>query len=357
MIRGTRKSSPVLRSATLALASFSLVLSTLALTSEAGATTLAQKRALARTILAEKQKVDLQVSILEQKYVQARSNLTAISQKIANTRSIVANIKRRVSSGNEQLKSDVLFAYVTNGATQGNNLLFGSNAAKVGTINLYSRLAQGNISTRISNLMNYRIQLTAERQILYSQQNQAAALTRVANYALSQGLALQRAEQAKLNSVNSQIRAILQAVQNAQNAAYLANWHRQHPDSHFPVPPPNSKANIAIRAAESFIGVPYVWGGASHSGVDCSGLIMLAYAAAGIFFPHYSGAQYADTVRVPLWAIRPGDLLFYGWHGNQHVAMYVGHGAMIEAEMTGTRVHITPVRLGYGFAGLGRPRT
>ena len=34
----------------------------------------------------------------------------------------------------------------------------------------------------------------------------------------------------------------------------------------------------------------------------------------------------------------------------------VGHGDMIEAEMTGTRVHITPVRLGYGFAGLGRPR-
>jgi cell wall-associated NlpC family hydrolase len=346
----------VWRSATLALASFSLVLSTLALTSEAGATTLAQKRALARTILAEKQKVDLQVSILEQKYVQARSNLTAISQKIANTRSIVANIKRRVSSGNEQLRSDVLFAYVTNGATQGNNPLFGSNAAKVGTINLYSRLAQGNISTRISNLMNYRIQLTAERQILYSQQNQAAALTRVANNALSQGLALQRAEQAKLNSVNSQIRAILQAVQNAQNAAYLAKWHRQHPDSHFPVPPPNSKANIAIAAALHLQGVPYVWGGASRHGVDCSGLIMLAYDSAHIYLSHYSGSQWNETIPVPLYAMRAGDLLFYGWHGDAHVAMYLGRGRMIEAEMTGTRVHVVPVRFGYGFAGVRRPR-
>ena len=344
------------RNGMLGLATLSFVLSTLAVTTDAGATTLAQKRALARSILAEKQKIDLKVAGLEQKYVEAHSKLNAITSKIANTRNIVANIKRRVSSGNEQLKSDVLFAYVTNGATQGNNPLFGANAAKIGTINLYSRLAQGNITTRISNLMNYRIQLTAERQVLISQQNQAAALTRVANNALSQGLALQRAEQAKLNSVNSQIRAILQAVQNAQNAAYMANWRKHHPGSKFPVPPPNSKANIAIAAALRLQGVPYVWGGASRHGVDCSGLIMLAYDAAHIYLSHYSGAQWNETIPVPLYAMRPGDLLFYGWHGDAHVAMYVGRGRMIEAEMTGTRVHVVPVRFGYGFAGVRRPR-
>jgi len=340
----------------LGLATLSFVLSSFAVTTDAGATTLAQKRALARSILAEKQKIDLKVSGLEQKYVEAHSKLNAITSKIANTRNIVANIKRRVSSGNEQLKSDVLFAYVTNGATQGNNPLFGANAAKIGTINLYSRLAQGNITTRISNLMNYRIQLTAERQVLFSQQNQAVALTRVANNALSQGLALQRAEQAKLNSVNSQIRAILQAVQNAQNAAYMANWRKHHPGSKFPVPPPNSKANIAIAAALRLQGVPYVWGGASRHGVDCSGLIMLAYDAAHIYLSHYSGSQWNETIPVPLYAMRPGDLLFYGWHGDEHVAMYVGRGRMIEAEMTGTRVHVVPVRFGYGFAGVRRPR-
>src|ERR1035438_10332957 len=64
-------------------------------------------------------------------------------------------------------------------------------------------------------------------------------------------------------------------------------------------PPPDSKANIAIGAAESYLGVPYVWGGASRSGVDCSGLVMLAYEAAGIDFPHYSGAPYEDPAREP----------------------------------------------------------
>jgi cell wall-associated NlpC family hydrolase len=83
---------------------------------------------------------------------------------------------------------------------------------------------------------------------------------------------------------------------------------------------------------------------------------MLAYEAAGVDLPHYSGAQFDDTERVPLYDIQPGDLLFYGYNGDEHVAMYVGHGEMIEAPETGEVVHITPVRLGYGFAGLGRVR-
>jgi peptidoglycan DL-endopeptidase CwlO len=346
----------VWRSAILGLATLSIVLSTISISTEAGATTLAQKRALAQSILAEKQKVDLQVSLLEQRYVQARSKLQAITNKITNTRAIVASILGRVANGKQQLRSDVLFAYVTNGAAQANNPFFGANASKIGTINLYSRLAQGNISTRISGLMNYRLQLTAERQILYDQQKQAAALSRIANDSLAHGLALQRAEQAKLNRVNAQIRAILHAVQDAQNAAYLARWRRQHPGSQFPVPPPNSKANIAIAAALRMQGVPYVWGGASRHGVDCSGLIMLAYDAAHIYLSHFSGSQWNETIPVPLYAMRPGDLIFYGWHGNAHVAMYVGSGRMIEAEMTGTRVHVVPVRFGYGFAGVRRPR-
>ena len=65
---------------------------------------------------------------------------------------------------------------------------------------------------------------------------------------------------------------------------------------------------------------------------------------------------YLDFKRNRIADIEPGDLLFYGYDGDQHVAMYVGDGKMIEAEMTGTQVHIVPVRLGYGFFGLGRPR-
>jgi cell wall-associated NlpC family hydrolase len=159
-----------------------------------------------------------------------------------------------------------------------------------------------------------------------------------------------------LSEVKGSIATYIAQAQAAANAATVTQFNSASLTDGMTNPPPDSKANIAIDAAESYIGVWYSWGGASRSGVDCSGLIMLAYQAAGIDFPHYSGAQYADTERVPLADIEPGDLLFYGYDGDQHVAMYVGDGKMIEAEMTGTQVHIVPVRLGYGFFGLGRPR-
>jgi cell wall-associated NlpC family hydrolase len=156
--------------------------------------------------------------------------------------------------------------------------------------------------------------------------------------------------------VKGRIATDVAAVAAAAAAKDAVTLQSAKPQKGFPAPPGDSRASIAIRAAESYLGTWYVWGGASRSGVDCSGLVMLAYEAAGIDFPHYSGAMYEDTERVPLYDIEPGDLLFYGYNGDEHVAMYVGGGQMIEAEMTGTQVHITPIRLGYGFVGLGRPR-
>ena len=159
-----------------------------------------------------------------------------------------------------------------------------------------------------------------------------------------------------LSQVKGNIATFIAQAQAAASAKVVSSFNNQSLADGLVNPPPDSKANIAIRTAMSYIGTWYQWGGASKSGVDCSGLIMLAYDAAGIYFPHYSGGQYLDTERVPLVDIEPGDLLFYGYDGDQHVAMYVGDGKMIEAEMTGTQVHVVPVRLGYGFFGLGRPR-
>ncbi len=110
-----------------------------------------------------------------------------------------------------------------------------------------------------------------------------------------------------------------------------------------PNPPPGntSQAQIAIAYAQAQLGKPYQWGGAGPATFDCSGLVMDAYAAAGVYFPHLAQSQYDMTARVPLDQLRPGDLVFYGTPSDvYHVGIYIGGGDMIDAPAAGDYVRI-----------------
>jgi peptidoglycan DL-endopeptidase CwlO len=340
-----------------ALAAAAISFSTLAVVSEgASASNLTNARHEATILLGQINRINGEVGVLGQKYDEAQIKLHRLTNEIANTKAVVAQIKSDVARGNTQLRSDVIFAFVTSGATEGNNPLFASDASKLGSTTVYTQLAEGNISSTIANLKNYRIKLIQERGLLKSEDANARAVAVDAAHSYHKSRVLQASLNSTLAQVKGQIATYVNQEEAAAAAASAGTLNSAGPISGFPAPPPDSRANIAIRTALSFLGVPYVWGGASRSGVDCSGLVMLAYDAAGIYLPHYSGAQYDDTERVPLYDIEPGDLLFYGPGGDEHVAMYLGHGLMIEAPETGQVVHITPVRLYGGFVGLGRPR-
>jgi cell wall-associated NlpC family hydrolase len=126
----------------------------------------------------------------------------------------------------------------------------------------------------------------------------------------------------------------------------------------------NPQGLTAVAAAVSYLGVPYVWGGASSQGVDCSGLTMLAWAAAGVDLLHGATVQDSESTPVNLLDIEPGDLLFYHFPDDgplpvTHVAIYVGSGpfgtdTIIQAAETGTNVAYYPMYWG-GFVSAGRP--
>ena len=105
-----------------------------------------------------------------------------------------------------------------------------------------------------------------------------------------------------------------------------------------PPPPRPTLAQRAVRIARTQLGVPYVYGGASPGGFDCSGLVMWVYGRLGVALPHNAAALYSTGRRVSVAHMKPGDLVFF--HGLGHVGIYIGHGRMIHAPQTGERVEI-----------------
>ncbi|WP_397518358.1 NlpC/P60 family protein [Rhodococcus pyridinivorans] len=109
--------------------------------------------------------------------------------------------------------------------------------------------------------------------------------------------------------------------------------------------------NRIVDLAFKYLGLPYVWGGGningpSGGGFDCSGLTSYAvFAATGITLPRTSETQWHIGTEVPLYAARPGDLLFGNWQagGPGHVAIYIGGGQMVHAPTTGDVVRVGPV--------------
>jgi len=317
---------------------------------------LKSEQAAAAAIYSKIQTISGRVSLLGQKYDQAQIALQALNAKISNSQHAVAQDEQQVKQGNKQLEQAAVFAYVTNGSEAATNPLFNNDESKIGSTNVYNSIAEGNVASTVANLKISKLVLTQERQILHQEDQQAATAAKTAATYFHNAQALQSALQRELSQVKGAIASYLARIEAKAAAADAKKLHGAKPKKGYPIPPTNARAEVAVRAALSYLGVPYVWGGASRRGVDCSGLVMLAWDAAGVYLPHYSGSQFDDTIRVPLFDIEPGDLLFYGYNGDEHVAMYYGHGLMIEAPETGYTVRITPIRLGYGFAGVGRPR-
>jgi cell wall-associated NlpC family hydrolase len=111
-----------------------------------------------------------------------------------------------------------------------------------------------------------------------------------------------------------------------------------------------------LTAAESRLGLPYVWGGSGPYVFDCSGLVQWSLAQAGVVMPRVAADQARTGPEVPLSRLQPGDLLFYHTDPTapgyiSHVAIYVGDGEMIQAPEPGLDVEIVPADFGSEFAG------
>ena len=117
---------------------------------------------------------------------------------------------------------------------------------------------------------------------------------------------------------------------------------------HFVLPtlPRPTLADRAVELARKQLGVPYVYGGSTPAGFDCSGLVSWVYGRLGVELPHNAAALYSVGRSVDVVALRPGDLVFF--HGLGHVGLYIGHGRIIHAPQTGRNVEIQPLSARHG---------
>lgn len=206
------------------------------------------------------------------------------------------------------------------------------------------QISKENISEKKALLSSQLADIDAQEKALASQKKSMEQANAAQQALLNQTkgeIATLIAQKEAADQAAAQARAVAaRASQNTQTKNSNGNVSKDLPAN---LPAPSPKAAVAIEFARQQLGKPYKWAAVGPDSYDCSGLTRAAWGAAGISMPHYSGAQYAMFPKVPESMLEPGDLVFRGAGGSQHVGLYIGNGLMIAAPQTGDVVKISAV--------------
>jgi cell wall-associated NlpC family hydrolase len=277
--------------------------------------------------------------------IQLVTDIRGRAMQEANASSVVADVLRRAAArAQAQQLADAQEAESARAKAQ---VLVDSAQAE--TVNI--RAQQSAMIAQLATLNSTSVALEKQRQdgLKAESEARAAAAAQAAAQTRAAKAAAQRQAAAEAEARRNRPRHVNQPVPPAPQPV-------PRPVSHDPVPS-RGGVSAVIAFAQAQIGEPYVWGAAGPSSWDCSGLTMMAWARAGVYLSHFTGAQWAETRQVPLSDLQPGDLVFYGSSGpdSHHVGLYVGNGQMIEAPHTGDVVKSSSIWRSDILPYAGRP--
>lgn len=332
---------------------------------------VAAKRAEANQVLAQVQQLDRTLGFATQAYDLASLRLRRVNSDIhENTRNLVI-ASRNLHRAQRTVSARLVDLYLSGGENSTLEVLVGATSLDevLSRIDAADRIAQAD-SLLLGQLTTFRTEVRRRQARLREAKRKVSEL--VAERAAAQAsIEAQLSERRRLlASVRDEVtrleaqERVRQAELQRQLQARLATQQQQQLAAALPVasasaspsapgPLPASRGNV-VAIAMQYLGVPYVWGGASPSGFDCSGFTMYVYAQIGVSLPHYTGAQYAMGVAVPRSQLQPGDLVFFDGLG--HEGMYIGNNQFIHAPHTGDVVKISSISGWYASTYVGARR-
>ena len=337
------------------------IVSCLAVAATAGpadASRISDKRAQIASIEQQLNQFDIKLEASIEAYDGARQHLDDVRARIAENTLRLRVARHNLKVARVNLASFMVSAYKGTSTTSDATayvLGSGSFSDLVSRVEYVQRLARSEKSL-VDAVTSAEHQIAARQAALRIEETAAKKLVaqkQAEKAAIEHGLAERRA---LLASVQGSLRHLIHERQLARQraaaaaAAALAKQQAEQSQppsdgggtgsSGGPAPPPaGTLGQQAAALAQQYLGVPYVWGGASPSGFDCSGLVVYVYGRLGVSLPHYTVSLWSSGAHVPSNQLAPGDLVFF--YNLDHVGIYIGGGLFVHAPHTGTVVQIS----------------
>ena len=298
------------------------------------------KQAEAQRIIAQINSIDMQLSTVVERWNFANVKLARIGRDLQRSRHELVVSKVNLKRAQIDLARQAASVYTSIDANSTIEVLLGATSLDdlLGRLDNVNRVNDQRTSV-VGDVQSFRVNvkhLAAKLQHAKSQQQQIVAQRAAERRSIESQLAQRRTLLSSVKSEIAHMRAVeasrqLALAQAVRGRIGVQPWNGSGAGtlgvgaatSEVSVAPPSQYGGV-VGIAMRYLGVPYVWGGSSPSGFDCSGLVMYAYGQMGVSLPHSTYALWGMGVAVSQDQLQAGDLVFFDGLG--HMGIYIGGG-------------------------------